>query len=156
MSAQRSAPTRLIDPRGHRFGAALSAVILALGLYLGYRKVMGDAAAPETAGANAPRPSSSLSWRAASASRSGRSSAGSPGIWLCGEKREHRRHGVELQLGRVLDLRIGWRQAELAPHEIACARFAFQFAAVDLDRFVARLRHLERDRSGEATLLARA
>ena len=31
MSAQRSAPTRLIDPRGHRFGAALSAVILALG-----------------------------------------------------------------------------------------------------------------------------
>ena len=31
MSAQRSAPARLIDPRGHRFGAALSSVILALG-----------------------------------------------------------------------------------------------------------------------------
>ena len=31
MSAPRYAPTRLIDPRGHRFGAALSAVILALG-----------------------------------------------------------------------------------------------------------------------------
>jgi hypothetical protein len=31
MSTQRPGPTRLIDPRGHRFGAALSAVILALG-----------------------------------------------------------------------------------------------------------------------------
>ena len=31
MPAQPSAPTRLIDSRGHRFGAALSAVILALG-----------------------------------------------------------------------------------------------------------------------------
>ena len=31
MPASSPAPTRLIDPRGHRFGAALSAVILALG-----------------------------------------------------------------------------------------------------------------------------
>ena len=41
-------------------------------------------------------------------------------------------------------------------HEIASARFAFQIGAVDLDRFVARLRHIERDRSGEATLPATA
>jgi hypothetical protein len=40
--------------------------------------------------------------------------------------------------------------------DIASARFAFQIGAVDLDRFVARLRHIERDRSGEATLPATA
>ena len=39
-------------------------------------------------------------------------------------------------------------------HETASARFVFQFAAIDLDRFVARLRHIERNRSGEASLLA--
>jgi len=41
-------------------------------------------------------------------------------------------------------------------HEIASARFAFQFAAADLDRFVTRLHHIERNRSGEATLPATA
>ena len=39
-------------------------------------------------------------------------------------------------------------------HDIASARFAFQIAAVDLDRFVARLRHIEQERSGEAILPA--
>lgn len=39
-------------------------------------------------------------------------------------------------------------------HDIASARFAFQIAAVDLDRFVLRLRHIELERSGEATLPA--
>jgi hypothetical protein len=41
-------------------------------------------------------------------------------------------------------------------HEIASARFDLQIGAVDLDRFVARLRQIERDRSGEATLPATA
>lgn len=39
-------------------------------------------------------------------------------------------------------------------HEMASATFSFQFAPVDLDRFVARLRRIERDRSGGATLPA--
>jgi len=41
-------------------------------------------------------------------------------------------------------------------HDNASAKFAFQIAAADFDRFVTRLRQIERDRSGEATLPATA
>jgi hypothetical protein len=41
-------------------------------------------------------------------------------------------------------------------HGMASATFAFQFAAANLDRFVEKLRQIERDRSGEATLPATA
>ena len=39
-------------------------------------------------------------------------------------------------------------------HDPASAKFAFRIAAVDLDRFLTRLRHIEQEQCGEAVLLA--